>query len=617
MKKNNSIIISILCGVTVCFLCLGIVFLLPAKSKKEMQGNISNKPVEVNLGDVNGNCMQDCLMQGNSEAQCTSRCTNPSGTEYCCCDITNGNYTNCTIRTSCVDGASFGYSSDAASCATHNSPDGGDDPSGGGGGGGDNPSSGGCDTAPCCINGTTVTNASVCMETSSATCGSCPLPTINCFEASGSSCSARSGQWGSCSSKGYYDTISECARHISCSSGQFANTVRGVCSSCNGGTTYNNCGSGTFDTCCVTSSSPESPGESQSDKPIADNCNYTTKEDCDRIEGRECKYNEEKQCYVARSARARFYDSDGAGILATCYTDSNGYLTSSCDPCCSKYTLAPRDNSTLLDKSYIMGRYFENSTSYYCATDYDTDCNAENTTPTVTAPPVIPKCYIDENNEYHWTSSPQDSWIIATKDGNEITNSNLCPPAPACYTDTKGNYVWGEYSAKPGYIYHAELTDESACKNNDYKCYTNGDNYVWTDTPGEGYIEANISYQECAETPACYYIESTKQRTWGYFSKVNGYYKIIDEENNDIPYEQCINDACYKCNKNYYWGDFSDRDDCEVVPSVTDITKCNNEAVVPATGVTISSIIYSFVAILMAFGIGFIYYSTVIKKNEQ
>ncbi len=34
-----------------------------------------------------------------------------------------------------------------------------------------------CSTAPCCINGTTVTSTTVCMENSSATCGACPTPT--------------------------------------------------------------------------------------------------------------------------------------------------------------------------------------------------------------------------------------------------------------------------------------------------------------------------------------------------------------------------------------------------------------------------------------------------------
>ena len=273
------------------------------------------------------------------------------------------------------------------------------------------------------------------------------------------------------------------------------------------------------------------------------------------------------------------------------------------------------DNNRTVD-IYIRGcggGYTPPSGSTPASTPKPTAMPTSTPTPTKTY-----KCYLDENNDYHWSSSPQANWIVATdSEGHEITNKDLCPPKPGCYQDTKGKYVWGEYSAKPGYVYHPELKTEAACKeDNPYACYKKGDDYVWADSKPDGYVKVELPYEQC-ENPACYYSESTKKRVWGYYSKVNGYYRLVDENNKDIPYDKCINEACYKCSGDKYkWGDYSNVSGCKLIPSVTDVNQCNNEVPVKSYGVSVSAVIYAFMAILMAFGIGFIYYSTVLKKNN-
>ena len=53
-----------------------------------------------------------------------------------------------------------------------------------------------------------------------------------------------------------------------------------------------------------------------------------------------------------------------------------------------------------------------------------------------------------------------------------------------------------------------------------------------------------------------------------------------------------------------------------MVPSVTEISQCNNDVPTPKTAINVSTLLYVFMAILMAFGIGFIYYSSILKKNN-
>ena len=64
------------------------------------------------------------------------------------------------------------------------------------------------------------------------------------------------------------------------------------------------------------------------------------------------------------------------------------------------------------------------------------------------------------------------------------------------------------------------------------------------------------------------------------------------------------------------WGKYGNDPDYKLVPSVTDIAQCKNDPYVPKTDTNVSKLVYIFMAILMACGIGFIYYSTSIKKHD-
>ena len=75
--------------------------------------------------------------------------------------------------------------------------------------------------------------------------------------------------------------------------------------------------------------------------------------------------------------------------------------------------------------------------------------------------------------------------------------------------------------------------------------------------------------------------------------------------------------ACYICtNDEYVWGEYSNDDNCRIVPSITEQSQCKNVIPVKPTGVSVSAIIYACIAALMAFGIAFIYYSTILKQNK-
>lgn len=240
---------------------------------------------------------------------------------------------------------------------------------------------------------------------------------------------------------------------------------------------------------------------------------------------------------------------------------------------------------------------------------------------TVTPTPSVYGCYKDSNNVYHWTTKPEPSWIIIST----ITKPGLCEaPKPGCYEDKNGNYDWGYHADDSNYIiYHGEITDEPYCNvDPTYACYQKGDDYVWSSSQPEGYTKTTLSYDKC-ENPACYLNRSTQKMVWGTYSKNTAYVKLFidstDDQGNTVeiprPYEQCKNNGCYKekGTNNYSWGDHSGDNKYELIESITNSESCTP---VKPTGVTVSTIVYVFIAILMAFGIGFIYYSAVLRKNN-
>lgn len=666
MKKDrNNILISVLCGVVVCFMCLGVVFLLPAKEIKNFKNdrnsssiNQENKNVEeeIILGDFSScpegcNCTPKTTTTFTTTSEYASAITNVNGScnaptcKYDGCfyfSVTNGGssgltgykYT-CHAHTSTTytcNSCKDGYETDGNKCSLK-------------------------EIARSCIivynslsKKFTITGISTNDSPVTRTAVSGHDPSTFTPTSSGEYIGQvwfQDGGTATCSTNitlptptptpTTAPTTAPAKPSITCTNPTYTGSEQTI-ATCTNGTISNarqkNVGSYTVS--CTGSGGSDAKSCSIVAAPIptaTPNCPgaYALRDKCITVEGNNAGCSQRDDgCWVpsqSSSFRVTFYDNAGTSLIATCYT-YKGHLTSSCNPCCTMYDIQPGYNTASLEKSYLIGgRTFTKSTSYYCARGYDSACNtptsAPNVTPTpkptATPKPVVFKCYIDENNNYHWSSTPENSWIIAKdKDGKEITNSKVCPPKEACYQDTNGEYHWGEYSTKEGYTYHAEITNKDACKKDEeIGCYKKGDDYVWTKTPPADYVKVNVTYDKC-EKPACYYVESKKQRVWGYYSKVNGYYKMVDENDKEIPYEGCVNNACYVCNGDkYVWGDYSDETDkCKIVPGVTDASKCNNEVPVQPTGVSISAIVYTFVAILMAFGIWFIYYST-IRKNDN
>ncbi len=235
-------------------------------------------------------------------------------------------------------------------------------------------------------------------------------------------------------------------------------------------------------------------------------------------------------------------------------------------------------------------------------------------------PEKIPYCYIDNDGEYHWTTDPQSSW----KKVDSITSESNCKKDedPACYTDKDGKYVWGKYATSDGYTLITSIKDEASCKEptSEYACYKNDEgDYRWTTTAPEGYtkVEEVKTPAECAppEVPACYVHGS--EFVWGKYAKITGYIKLEDVEKE----EDCKlpeGDACYE-NKDgeYVWGKYGNDPDYTLVPSVTELSQCTKDVPTPPTATSVSKIVYVFMAVLMACGIGFIYYSSVMKKSDQ
>ena len=261
----------------------------------------------------------------------------------------------------------------------------------------------------------------------------------------------------------------------------------------------------------------------------------------------------------------------------------------------------------------------------------------------------VPACYQDSDNGYHWTSSPQASWVKVTG----VTKETDCKDeVPACYKDPNGDYKWGLYARETGYTHITSIETEELCSSEGV-CYKNKyDDYQWSTTKPEECIEKNSCWvpktdptvsgtckystqnacdetegykvvagvtkpEDCSpeENPACYV--HGQDFVWGKYDKVTGYIKLDDidsEEYCRLP----AGEACYKDpDGNYVWGDFTDVDGYKLVASITNLNQCNNDVPTPSTGLDVSKVVYIFMAILMAFGIGFIYYSSIMKRQNQ
>lgn len=254
----------------------------------------------------------------------------------------------------------------------------------------------------------------------------------------------------------------------------------------------------------------------------------------------------------------------------------------------------------------------ENQTKKECPTGYTID-ESKNSNTCKIGPSA---CYKDSDGEYHWTNDPDSSWVMVSGISKEADCQK--EEAPACYLKPEGGYEWGLFAKTDGYTKITAIKDEESCHEPaDEACYVKDDDYKWASTPPEGYtiVEDATSPEECnKEEPACY-VHGQKFE-WGTYENVTGYIKL-DEITSEDQCEVPEGEACYEDPEgNYVWGPYGDDDDYKLIPSVTDIGQCNNDVPTPSTAIDISKVVYVFMAILMAFGIGFIYYSSILKKNN-
>ena len=238
----------------------------------------------------------------------------------------------------------------------------------------------------------------------------------------------------------------------------------------------------------------------------------------------------------------------------------------------------------------------------------------------------IPACYKDDDNNYYWTSDPAINW----KEVSGITKLDNCKATEddACYIDTHGEYTWGKHAKDSGYTLVTSISDSASCKkpSESEACYKNDQNdYKWATTAPSGYTKVDTikTPAECApvESPACYLYGN--DFVWGKYEKVSGYImieNITDEASCKVITPSPDSDACYvDKDGNYVWGKYSNDSKYTLVSSITNMAQCTGGGggvPVPATGISTSKLVYIFMAILMAFGVGFIYYSSVVKKNN-
>lgn len=259
--------------------------------------------------------------------------------------------------------------------------------------------------------------------------------------------------------------------------------------------------------------------------------------------------------------------------------------------------------------------WYTNQSSMKCPSGYTVDNNKnENTCKTVT----VPACYIDSEKNYHWTDNPSSSWQIVSGVSREEDCKEV--ETPACYVDNSGNYKWGTYAKTSGYTKVVAIETEALCHKPEVNeaCYKNADNdYIWTSSAPTGYtvVEGVTKPEDCNyENPACYV--HGNEFVWGKYANVNGYI-ILENIESEAQCKVPTNEACYKDkNGNYAWGEYSNDEGYTLVPEAKTMSQCSPDVPTPSTGLDTSKVVYIFMAILMAFGIGFIYYSSIMKKEN-
>ncbi len=232
---------------------------------------------------------------------------------------------------------------------------------------------------------------------------------------------------------------------------------------------------------------------------------------------------------------------------------------------------------------------------------------------------AVPHCYVN-GDDYKWEYTAPSGYTLV----ENVTKEENCrkEEEPACYKDSSGEYHWGKYATTDGYEVVPSIKNENACKKpseteETYACYKKDNDYTWTSSQPEGYelVPDKNTPESCApaEEPACYLYNG--EFTWGPYKNRNGYILLENITSED----KCksTSNACYKDkNGNYVWGDYENNNDYEIVPGITSLEDCAPETPVPITDINVSKLVYAFMAILMAFGIGFIYYASVLKKNN-
>ena len=311
------------------------------------------------------------------------------------------------------------------------------------------------------------------------------------------------------------------------------------------------------------------------------------------------KYDWKSQdgCWAASDVEGKYpvgskaADAQGKDIYFSDYGQCNGdwgytkmWTRANCGtppkgPTTYSYCCVKNDGSTQ--------SWFTNQKSKTCPEGYTIDNTKNASTCT-----KIFACYLDGDNTPHWTSSPQASWIKVNKPESE------CKDQEACFEDQTGARFWGRYydQIANGYKIITSIKDSDACTNPgvDDACYINDNDltdYRWSKTPITGYTKANsiTSVYEC-QPEACY----------------------IDKSKNDFAFGK------YKDNENYIpvYKTVQVGDEYKDV-LITDKAECTIEVPVGPTDFDVAKLAYVFMAILMASGIAFIYYSSVAKKQTQ
>ena len=162
--------------------------------------------------------------------------------------------------------------------------------------------------------------------------------------------------------------------------------------------------------------------------------------------------------------------------------------------------------------------------------------------------PVVYACYKDSDGGYHWTSTPNPSWIEVP---NVSRQSDCNDETPACYKASNGQYIWGLYGRVDGYIRITAINTEALCNSPTGACYKNSFNdYKWaTEAPSECIEKNNCWVPRTDQTidGTCKYNNQDACEAEEGYKEVTGVTKPED----CVPEEE---PACYLHNGEFEWG---------------------------------------------------------------